>query len=1026
MKPTRKRFVLKQCVLSASVSMAFTTWMTPAFAQENSEANGEVEVVVITGSRVRTGMNTPTPVTSVTADELDVLSTDVLVDGLTKLPIFAGSLTPANPGLTLASPGPGALNMRGLGANRTLVLLDGRRLPSATRYGSADINTIPEALISTVDVVTGGASAAYGTDAIAGVVNVSLNTEFSGVEFDIQSGVTDRNDNDNWQASISAGFDIGSNGHILISGERQSSDPITTLSDREFYRGTSVVPQPGSTPYYLLRDNVVSTDATFDGIIQTFFPPAGIGLAPAFPMGPPIGLLSSLNYQTFSPDGTSISPFEFGDPVGTPLGGGAHSITNGGSGTDIAEDRFNLRPDSERSNVFVYGDYDVGENINVFAQVSFGNSYVDSINPGGGLFLGAWPLEIFPENAYLPESVRDTMLAEGLSSFALFDIGSTQDLAGTHTISDNDILAGTLGFEASLRNGPFEGWVVNGYYQNSETEFSYRQTKVTRTDRYPLAVDAVVDPGTGDIVCNVTLYSDEYDDCVPFNPFGRGNASAEAIDWITGYEVGQSISTPIYYSNSGYDLGIVDNYISTADKVSLGTIDQEVIEISLDGTLFEGLNAGPVSAAFGASYREEEIDQIVRAAGSNPANDPNIFPVPQNDPANGIRGFSSVFQTGSTDAQFSDVPNLRGDLSVTEVFGEMLVPLISGKPRMDQLNFTVAARWADYSASGNIWAWKWGIDAAITNNFRLRATNSRDVRAANFSELYESTGGAEQIIDPVLMSSKTAFFTAGGNPNLNPEVSETLTVGFVYQPERLEGFSLSADWYRIELEDSIGTLSANEILNACFDGATDLCALIQRDPATNEVIRVRRNFLNLDRNNVEGVDIEASYSRPLTLFGRSDGLLGVRMFASWLDENSLTLSTGTKTDYVGQVGFAPGTGGRSSLPEWKATVSVNYSTGRFAINLQERYIGSGYQNPNQIPGVTDIDNNSVPSKIYTDLRLSYRFGGDRYSVFGTITNLTDTKPPPTPGSNIILLTPYNSALYDVIGRRFTVGFNMKM
>lgn len=1006
-----------------------------AFAQESDidREGDEGAPIVVTGSRIQTGMDTPVPVTSVTADELDNLSPGVMVQALTQLPQFYGSNTPSNPGLTISGPGPGALNLRGLGANRTLVLLNGRRLPSTSRYGTADVNTLPETFIKTVDTVTGGASAAYGADAVTGVVNFVLDTDYEGIEANVQGGITERGDNENWKASIAGGFRIGDRGHFLISGEYQHSNPITSFKGRDWYKGTNFVPNYDrvlgpQSPYYLLRDDVVAADSTLDGLIQTFFPPLGIGLNPAFPGGPPAGLISSLNNIEFHPDG-SYGPFVFGDPAGLPPppNFAAQSITNGGSGTDIADDRYGVLPESSRANIFAYGEYELSDNLKVYGQGTYGRSYVDALNPGGGLFVGAWPLQIFSDNAFLPDAIRNTMTAEGLSSVALFRVGSVQDLADTHTIASYDTYAGTFGFDATLPEGGFlSDWNVAGFYQYARTDFKQRQTKVTRTDRYPLAMDAVEDPSNpGNIVCRVTLYSDDYDDCVPFNPFGRGNASPEAVDWVTGYDEGVQIDTPLYYTDTGYDLGLTDSYISTADKVSLGRIEQNMFELTLNGEIFEGFGAGPVMAALGGSYRQETLDQIVRAAGSNPANDPTIFPNPLNEyqPGGipGVRGSPGAFQASSTDGQFSDAPNVRGKLSVSELFGELLVPLVRDAPFMRQLNLSGAARWADYSKGGGIWAWKAGIDAQFNDTIRLRATASRDIRAPNFSELYEATAGAEGIIYQGVPN--TIFFSAGGNPDLKPETSKTYTVGAVITPGGIPGLALSLDWYDIKVSGAIGTLTSQEIINACDAGDEALCDRIIFTSAGGAIERVLRNYLNLNQLHVSGIDVEGSYTSSIKLLG-GDESFSTRLFLSWLDSYAITSPTGATASYVGQVGTL-GPGGGGGRPEWKATANFTYRNGPFSINLQERYIGSGLQNANPIPNQSDVDFNKVSAILYSDLRLSYKFADDKVELYGTVTNLTDTAPPATPSGNLILLTAYNSSLYDLLGRRYAAGVRVK-
>ena len=1018
--------------VAIAVSLALSA---TAFAQSQDQSEPAVQEVLVTGTRIQqtSGMDTPTPVAALSATEIEDMAPGSLTDAMVLLPQFYGSATAANfngpNNGFFASPGGGSLNLRGIGAKRTLTLLDGRRVVSASIYGGPDINSFPEAMLRSVESVTGGASAAYGTDAVAGVINYILDTDFEGIDVHAQTGQSDRGDGDSKEFSVSFGTRIGERTHVLLSAEHFKQDSIETLEGREWYQGWGML-QLGSgsspdDPRLVPVRNVVSTAASFDGVVISWNDADGQPVnVPGF--GPSI----------FNPDG-SLSPFELGTNVSS--GSRAHSIASGGSGTDHNLDRVNVLPGARRTNAFAYLDHDFTDNLNVYVQGIFSDQELVAPN-FGGIFcpatsgcLGNQGITIFADNAFLPQELREAMAANGIASFTMGRIGHSSDLAANSYVrQDTRTWSGTLGFKANVASeGFFNDWRIDGYYQFGKTEVDAAQEGGIRIDRIWLALDAVVDPDTGNIVCNASLVPNSaYSDCVPLNLFGRGRASKEAIDWVTGFDPGVAVTTTPYLP--GYPPETY-SYIGDEHKHRLIDIEQEVVELSASGKVSDGW-AGPISAAFGVHYRKESLDQKVQASQGNPSADPlNFNVVPGNDPALRIRGVPGGARNNSVEIQFSKVPFARGEYDIREVFSEALVPLYSGARWLDQLNFNGAVRWADYAGSGTIWTYKGGLDATFTDSFRLRGTYSRDVRAANLGERFDRTGGAGAVRDPrkpTTAPNVPVTLVQGGNPEVEPEEADTYTVGFVYRPQWLPGFDLSVDWLSVDVAGSIEQFSAQEIVNACYiQGDQDQCAKITLD-ANGEFSLVNQTFQNVSRAKISGIDFEIGYARPVNFFG-GDERLGVRLFATYLDENSTTNSAGVKTDRAGQVVTQPGSQVAYALPKWKATANVNYRRGPFRSFLQLRYIGKGvYDTQNGIgPNNWIVADNSIGSVTYVDARLSYEmpFGENSIELFGNVTNLFDREPPIAAIYDPATARPtqYNSSLYDIIGRRFAIGVNVR-
>lgn len=979
---------------------------------ETTAASPQGDPIVVTGSRLRTdGTETPTPVIAVDAAELQAMAPGGLIEGVSQLPQFFGnqsvaSVQKSGEGGTgwFTRGGYGNLDLRGLGINRTLTLLNGRRMISSGPFGGVDVNVFPEAMISSVETVTGGASAAYGTDAVAGVVNFLLDRNFTGLEARVQGGITDRGDNESYEASLSFGTQVGDRGHIIVSGEIAEQDGIHGFQGRDWYRAWA----PIAGAYY---PDVVSANSSWNGVI----------FAPGTP----------LQGMEFLPDGSGIVPFVRGSIssglTGTPPA--LHSITHGGSGDYIGTELYTIFPDAERNSLFAYGDYELTDNLTVFAQYVRGQNKTFRYNDPTGSFNGTpTSATIFQDNAFLPDSVRQIMVDRGIQSFTLRRMGSADDLAPEIWLRDDSVMNSfTGGLTWDIESGGLlDGWQVDAYYQYGTNKRKAYQHGV-RVDRVFAALDAVVDPDTGEVVCRTSLFGDAFPGCEPLNLFGRGNASEAAIDWVTGFEPGETITTPIFYADSGFDRGETQTFTTRRSKLNITEMRQHVAELALSGDVLENW-AGTITAAVGASYRKESIRQVVQDP-SNPSSDHESgHPVLCSGEAPGLRGVSPADCANTVGIQYSKVSNVRGAIDVKEAFAEALVPILADAGPINAANLHLAARWADYTGSGAVWAYKAGVDMEIADFLRLRGTYSRDVRAANLSERFDKTGGAVVLDDPrtpnVVEAINVTRFS-GGNPNVDPEKADTWTVGAVVRPALLPGFSLSADYYDIRINNAIGQLGSQAVLNGCLINATpELCELVTLNPDGVPIL-VGDIFINVRQNRVRGLDVEANYGTDITVFG-GDESIDARLFASWLFENSEALSGGVITDRAGQTGIQPSNGAPYGLPEFKATGNVSYSNGGFTTFLQGRYIGSGTQEN----ALGDVPFNSVDSALYLDLRLSYEFelGGNELEIFGMITNLTDEDPPRTPyystfGAHAIQT---NSVLFDLLGRRYTVGLKFRM
>jgi iron complex outermembrane receptor protein len=987
-------------------------------------AEEDLEEVVITGSRIRTtGMETPNPITVVTREEIDILSPTTMVEGLAELPQFFGSNTTQNTGGFFTSAGAGSLNLRGLNSKRTLQLLNARRVVPSTIFGGPDINLFPENVIRTVETVTGGATAAYGTDAVAGVVNFMLDTSYTGFRGRVQGGENKEGHNQNHEISLGGGFALGARTHVLLNFEKAEQDPIwgEDVLDYDWYRQRSLIENPdtagrGTTPenpFFLPATRVRSRLYDADGI---FHLPANAG-------GP----------QILDQSGNP-SPFILGDLCNAH---GCQTLNNG-SGKDSGVNALMITPESGRENYFGYIEHELTDQLSVFGQAIVGEATFTQ-KGNTGLFANApgavRGFTIFRGNPFLPAPIQQAMVTNNLASVVFSRIGQAEDIGIEYTEQTTETTSLTGGFKYAVEGGFFNDWEVNGYYQVGETDVEAIQHQGIRLDRIYLAMDVVSTPSGPR--CNVTVVSGLYPDCVPLNLFGRGKASPAALDWVTGFEPGVPMTANGFLSATE---SIPHSYTSTDSKHRIISLEQDVWEISADGKIHDGWGAGAINMAVGYGWREESFVQLVRVGpGGNVDTNPAFRPVAANNAALGIRGVpgGALASGNSVEIQFSNVPHARGKQDVSEAFMEYLIPLISGKPLLQQLNFTAATRWASYSGSGDVWSWKGGFDWTITDEVRLRSTISQDVRAATMGEKFDRTGGIGNVTDflanPAGGSDVTYGITtfSNGTPDIRPEEAKTMTVGLVYQPDWLDGLSLSGDWYTVEVKDNINQVTPAQVVTGCYqNNDVDLCQFISRtgDPITTvtgttipRISLVGVPFFNQASVKASGVDFEAVYRTDVDWLGGGESL-NVRALGSYLRERSNTSSAGVKTEIQGVFG----------QPEWTAVLSGTYMRGPLSVSLIGRYTEGQMLNQNWNHNGTstrwDVFNNRIGSIMEWDARVGYSFevANTNLNVFATINNLSDKDPQEA------LLGAFSAAFSsgtglgttgDQRGRRYVVGLS---
>jgi outer membrane receptor protein involved in Fe transport len=897
--------------------------------------------IIVTGSRIaKSGYSAPTPVTVLGTADIERQAITNIGDLLNTMPSFRAQSTPATTAIFISNAGANLADLRGLGANRTLVLVDGRRFVAGTVGGGSfspsgvtDLNAIPTVLVSRSEVVTGGASAAYGSDAVAGVVNLILDTKFEGVKGSIQQGFSERGDNNEIYGTLAFGTGFGGGrGHFIIGGEYSKSKGVGDCYTRSWCAEgygpvANPVPQLNGLARSLILPDTHSSLAAPGGLITS----------------------GSLAGTEFLANGVDTVAHDYGTYYGVPI------FQSGGNTQEKGNSFFRFYPlvaPVERISTLAHATYDFSDSFTAYVEGSFARVKATTF--------GAQPRElgnltISIDNPYLPASVVSRMAAAGETTFKMGRIGN--DFGPSRGRVQRETYRGVAGFKYDIGSS----WKLDGYYQYGRTDYKQRGENTEISDNFGRAIDAVRDPSSGQIVCRSTL-TNPGNGCSPLNIFGEGNASAASLAYAFG---------------------------TTKQDTHL---TQQVVALNLSGDLFQ-LPAGSVSLATGAEYRVEDVtgtaDAISRAGRF------------VTSPGFAING-----------------PAIK----VKEAYAELAVPVLRDVAFAKAVDLNGAVRVTDYSTSGSVTSWKGGVTWELSDLLRLRLTRSRDIRAPNFFELYTPTNNSFQLLSNPYLGGANSLTVVdlGGNPNLRPEIANTLTAGFVLSPMR--GLRMSLDYYDIKLDGAIASLGGQTLINRCFAGETEFCQYITRDTATNAITRVRDASLNLNRVKTRGFDGELTYDKS---FGDND--FSLRVLGTYVLD-LITVGNAGEVDRAGQNG-AP-VSQQSGVPTFSGNAYLTWSNDPVSLTFQARYVSKGLKDTTKIgadqkgyvaTAANSINENKIPD--YWVFSLNGQVDiikEDRRSLqfFGVINNLFDRAPPNRLSTSFGVTNP---VLYDVIGRTFKVG-----
>lgn len=963
----------------SSIALAFAVQfiaIAPANAQEapapvTVDAEAEVTDITVTGSRIaRNGYDMPTPITVVSTQDLEASAPANVADYVNQLPAISGSSTPTNNqrGLTSGAAGLNTVSMRNLGSGRTLVLIDGHRTVASTMDGAVDTNLVPQGLIKSIEIVTGGASSVYGSDAVAGVVNYILDRDYTGIKGDFSYGQTTYGDDDTYRATLTAGMKFaGDRGHILLNGTYIQRNGINGVprdwADKGTYMTQNPAYAPGNgQPQYMPSSRAGLNVVTGGGIIVN---------------GPARGV--------YFGQGGTINNYDYGENYNRA--GNSEWTIGGDWQRNQHIDGTSLQPAERMRGIYGRLSYDVTDGINVYGEVSYNRSY--SLN-WGGRQTDRGNIAIACDNAFIPAALltQYPSLACGSrpAGTTAFSMGSyNADYPTRESNNLRQVYRYVLGAE-----GAFDllntNWRWDAYYQRGIAKNRISLISANRV-QLSYAQDAVRNADGTEIVCRATR--DGSADplalgCVPYNRFGIGVNSDEAL----GYIIGNPWTTQ--------------------------RLQQDVAALNFS-TEIGNPWLPPIGIAFGVEHRREEVS-----------------------------GYTPVeAQSGWYSGNFADT---FGDYNVTEGYLETLVSLPF------DIEFNGAARLTSYQQAGEVVTWKAGFTWSPIDDLRLRVVRSRDIRAPNLQELFVAGGGnTNALLNPWSGTNARYRGVPQGNLDLDPEKADTLSLGVVYRPSFVPGFGLSVDYYDIKIKGAIDSLSAQQIVDRCFDGNEELCQQIALSMPDNLaaprydygdtwnrttgpvpgfadfwVYTVQYNYVAV---RARGLDFEVSYQTPLdSIAAGLPGTLALRGLANRAIERETNNGTQAPTDIVGQ--------NSGSLPKWKYRLTASYTVDDFTMQLTGRGFGSGVYNNTYIectsgcPASTSlnrtISNNRLPGAFYMDAYFSKKVsvGSVDGDLYLQMTNLFNRDPAqvgagpsdtssPDPGTN--------RSLYDYLGRTFRVG-----
>lgn len=927
-----------------------------------------VSDIVVTGSRIaRSDLTSSSPVTVVGAEDIRSSGSVTIESVLNQFPQLAGGRTSS----VNLNGGAGVLtaNLRSLGATRTLVLVNGRRFLPADSDGSVDLATIPDALVDRVDIVSGGASAVYGSDAIAGAVNFVLKRNFEGLEVAYSYGETFEGDGTSNKIDVTFGANSeDGRGNVVFAASYSEREKVMQ-SDRDF----------AAVPLDTLNGELV---------------PGGSSNIPGGRLGLSSTQQSRLVGVDLTPTGDcgAVTGIMFGE------GGTPQPYCSPQSAYNYAEHNYLLRP-LERFQLSAIGRYDLTNKIEAYGEGYFVNSQNRTRFAGDSLTLstpGAGASTLIVPNYATSPIFSDPVRQFFIDNRALFDADGDGTAALTGFSRRFDELGfreahyerAAFGLTGGLK-GQFElaertlSWDLFYQYQRNRTD-SLRTGLISST-RLSMALDAKMGPD-GKAVCTHQAFG-----CVPVSVFGLDSIDPAARQFLT------------------------------PDRAENETFKRQVFGGSLSGDLWE-LPAGPLSTAVGFEYRKESFSYNPSAmdiAGE--------YGNGSSSPLDGEIDVSELFAEVRVpllaDRQFVHSLALEGAFRYSDystVGGVSTWKLGVEYEPVDWFRFR--AVYNEAIRAPNIRELYSAVSVRPTPG-EDPCVVSRNPTAAQ-KALCVAQGVSAADIDTFIQDQPYLDIISGGNINLEEETSQTFTVGAVMRAPWLAGLNLTVDYFDIQVENAIYSLNANQILNDCFtslDAGSATCRSIIR-MGNGQIESLAGNLQNIGSMSVNGVDAQADYRFDLP---EAWGLptqganMSLNVLASWLFERSLNILPGQPAiDCAGH--FANGCSGlgTAGTPDFKMRASANYRSGPLNVRLQAHMIGKMDIYPGFSAVVTD-----TPARVYVALNGSYNVN-DNVEVFGGIENLFD-EAPPIMGTSLAGDANTDVGLYDVIGRRFQIGARLR-
>ncbi|TMO29366.1 TonB-dependent receptor [Pseudoalteromonas sp. S4492] len=833
----------KHNILGASIKLALCTSALAISGQSfaaDEEGVQTIDRIEVTGSRIlREGAIAPAPVTVISGDDLINTGAVNIGEALNKLPALGNTFSLSNSGRYIGTAGLSILDLRNMGTDRTLVLVNGKRhVSSSAGSQSVDTNTIPSTWVERVEIITGGASAVYGADAVTGVVNFILKKNIEGFSASVTRGESDLSDYSNEKATFSYGTNFDNDrGNVAFSVEYSGQDTLNALD------------HPWTDGSYRNMRNTAQTaenkdDPAFPDYIYT--PNAGyyaINNAGVF-------ALSNGFVNSFNPDGT-YRELNIGDQVDGLACANCDSF-------NLAQ--FNqIQPEFERYNINFKANYDIAENMNAYLEAKYVNSEGQSIGQPAFFFFNP-NNSIKIDNPYLDSSVKDLMEQEGVSSIMvnrmMTDLG--------RRVEDNT--RETTRFVAGLKGTVFTDWELDASVVYGQTDLERVNGANMIMANYYNALDAV-DDGSGNVVCRSEEARAE--GCVPVNIMGFGAPSQEAIDYINTVSVGTSKITQTVVSASLANSAIYElpaGYIGFAAGVEYRKEESETKEPdNAAGTFFNAL---------GEDKGEFDVNEIYFEASIPLLAD---LPLVQDlvlDTAVRYADYSTIGNATSWKLGLDWTVNdqLRVRATQSEALRAPNIGEIFGAPSQ-----------TFYSVD----------DPCLADN--LNDLQNSEVRRANCAALgvpadFESDYDAQTLEGLV-----------SGNRDVKGEESTSTTIGFVYQPSFIENAVVTVDYWKIELEDAISTIGSQDILDRCVDAEGGInnqyCNLITRDSSSHEITLIQNSVLNVSGQEASGVDFELGYD-----FDALEGNFSTRLIGTYLIERKTFPFQDQTSDYYEYAG----------------------------------------------------------------------------------------------------------------------------